>query len=191
MPKNSKKLTKQQDENLIKFVKENPILWNVAHKGFNNRKLKELVWIQIANKMKKDGKYKNDFKKPYSHFIHLINTNFSVDVLKQRWRNIKDYSKKQRKRELPTGSEMNEDEMELEEDANEMFEDDSLSFLDKCPTERETLSSVEVDPNAQAPENESEVWVDSLPSDSIQFMASGDDDTAGTFDVVIGMYSPK
>lgn len=69
---------------------------------------------------------------------------FLVEVLKKRWKNLKDYRNKTNKTVLSTGVERNDD---IEEESESVVHDDfqhELSFLDQTETERATISNVVV-----------------------------------------------
>lgn len=54
--KGSKKLSKEEDKLLIGLVKKHSILWDISHAQYKNIKKKRLIWLQMAQTMKQDGK---------------------------------------------------------------------------------------------------------------------------------------
>lgn len=51
------KFTAEDEETLIDFVKSNEILYNAHHKKYRDSEAKNRLWLQLAQKIDKDGMY--------------------------------------------------------------------------------------------------------------------------------------
>ncbi|CAI6353330.1 unnamed protein product [Macrosiphum euphorbiae] len=113
-PKSNVALTPEEDSKLIELVSNHPCLFDLENKFYRNILVKENVWQQISDVLKK-----------------------TVDECKKRWKNIKDtYNKHKRNRKLGTGS-------SASNKPTKWVLADSLSFLDVVSYERTGLSNIE------------------------------------------------
>lgn len=51
------KLTSEDEEKIIDFVKSNGILYNVKHQKFRDTESKNRLWVRLANDLNMDGLY--------------------------------------------------------------------------------------------------------------------------------------
>ena len=58
-PKKTCRLRNEQEEGeLLEWVAENPCLWNLKHRDFKNKAMKNRMWEDKASELGYDGKYK-------------------------------------------------------------------------------------------------------------------------------------
>ncbi|XP_054266861.1 uncharacterized protein LOC128989031 [Macrosteles quadrilineatus] len=107
------RFTASDDEQLIELVQGHPIIWNIMEKDYKNVVKKEFIWSDIGKTMNKTG-----------------------TECKARWKNMRDYFRKQKKEERnqTTGSAATKRKAGYWE---------RLRFLDVVPEERCSLTNIE------------------------------------------------
>lgn len=55
------KITQEDEEKIIDFVKLNEVLYNVKHKDFRNTEKRNQLWLKLANEINIDGLYLYNF----------------------------------------------------------------------------------------------------------------------------------
>lgn len=51
------KMSKEDEEILVYFMRKNPFMWDFAHKEYKNNAKKDEKWKELAAILNKDGKF--------------------------------------------------------------------------------------------------------------------------------------
>ena len=73
--KKSSRLKDEQEEGeILEWIEEHPCLWNLKHKEYKNKGMKDRLWTEKASELGYDGK--SNFKFFVKHFCQLHNKTF-------------------------------------------------------------------------------------------------------------------
>lgn len=53
------KVSPEQEEQIIEFVKSNEVIYNVKHKQFRDSEMKNRLWLKLSQEMNLEGNFNN------------------------------------------------------------------------------------------------------------------------------------